>query len=100
MGRGHGNADFREDFIGFQLCVKSVNIALTNVAPTAIRARQAEELLSGKEVDGGLIEEAAQLVMGACDPVEDQRGDIEYKTNMARVMAQRAITSALEMAGA
>lgn len=78
---------------------KKVNIALTNVAPTAFRANEAENVLTGHTIDDGLIGKAAQLVMSACSPTQDQRGDIEYKTHMAGVMAQRAITSALERAG-
>jgi len=78
---------------------KKINIALTNVAPTAFRASEAEATLTGQTVDDGLIERAVQLVMTACSPAQDQRGDSEYKTHMAGVMTQRAIKTALERAG-
>ena len=45
-----------------------------------------------------LIEQAAELVMAACDPAEDLRGDAEYKTHMAAEMARRSIRDALERA--
>ena len=40
------------------------------------------------------IAEAARLAMSICDPVDDQRGDAEYKTAMAGEMTQRALRSA------
>jgi carbon-monoxide dehydrogenase medium subunit len=76
-----------------------IRIALTNVAPMAIRAEAAEELLRGKVIDESLIEQAAEAVMAACDPAEDLRGDVEYKTHMAAEMARRSIRDALARAG-
>jgi carbon-monoxide dehydrogenase medium subunit len=32
--------------------------------------------------------------MGICDPVADQRGDVDYKTAMAGEMTQRALRTA------
>ncbi len=64
---------------------RDIRIGLTNVAPMAIRAEAAEDLLRGQ-------------VMAACDPAEDLRGDAEYKTHMAAEMARRSIRDALERA--
>lgn len=74
---------------------KKITIALTNVAPTALKANAAAQLLTGKVIDDALIEQAAQLAMGICNPAEDLRGDIEYKTHMAGEMTRRAIRQAL-----
>ena len=81
-----------------EIC-KSINIALTNVGPTALKATQAEQVLTGQSIDEGLIEKAAQKAMAICDPAEDQRGDIEYKRHMAGEMTRRAIRLALQRAG-
>lgn len=75
-----------------------IRIALTNVAPTAIRAEEAERVLTGKEVNEALIQQAAQRAMEACDPAEDLRGDREYKTHMAGEMVRRALRLALQRA--
>ncbi len=75
-----------------------IRIGLTNVAPCAVRAEQAENLLRGQVIDDGLIEQAAQKVMEACEPAEDLRGDAEYKTHMAAEMARRSIRDALARA--
>ncbi|HET9652295.1 MAG TPA: xanthine dehydrogenase family protein subunit M, partial [Usitatibacter sp.] len=74
--------------------VREVAIALTNVGPTALRAREAEERLRGKALDDEAIAEAARLAMGICDPAEDQRGDAEYRTAMAGEMTRRALRTA------
>jgi carbon-monoxide dehydrogenase medium subunit len=77
---------------------RKASIALTNAGPTALKAREAEGVLTGRVIDQGLIEQAAEKVMAICDPTEDLRGDREYKTHMAAEMTRRAIRQALERA--
>ncbi|MFT3817358.1 MAG: xanthine dehydrogenase family protein subunit M [Rubrivivax sp.] len=74
--------------------VSHVRIALTNVAPMAVRARDAEAALLGQPVTAATVEAAAQAAMAAADPAEDLRGDREYKTAMAGQMVRRAIRKA------
>src|SRR5579864_1783229 len=78
--------------------VSDVRIALTNVAPTALRAAAAEQSLVGRPLDEAAIAEAARLAMDVCEPVADLRGDIEYKTAMAGEMTRRALTTAYSRA--
>lgn len=74
--------------------VTHASIALTNVAPTALRAREAEAALLGQPVNAVSLEAASLAVRAICDPAEDLRGDAEYKTAMAGEMAKRAISAA------
>jgi carbon-monoxide dehydrogenase medium subunit len=74
--------------------VHEVAIALTNVGPTALKAVAAEASLRGKALTDASIAEAARLAMSICDPVADQRGDVEYKIAMAGEMTQRALRTA------
>jgi len=74
--------------------VADVSIALTNVAPCALKAKGAEDFLRGKVLDDASMAQAATLAMAICDPAEDQRGDVEYKTAMAGEMTQRALRTA------
>jgi carbon-monoxide dehydrogenase medium subunit len=74
--------------------VASVRIALTNVAPMALRAVDAEAALLGKPLTDATIADAAAKAMAICDPAEDLRGDREYKTAMAGQMVRRAIRRA------
>ena len=71
--------------------VSQVRIALTNVASTAIRVKSAEDALLGQALSDESINAAADAAMTACDPAEDLRGDVEYKTAMAGQMLKRAI---------
>jgi carbon-monoxide dehydrogenase medium subunit len=74
--------------------VSHVRIALTNVAPTALRVTAAEAALQGQPLSDAAITAAAQAAMAACDPAEDLRGSAEYKRAMAGQMLQRAIRQA------
>ena len=74
--------------------VSHARIALTNLAPTALRATGAEAALLGKPLTDATIKDAAAKAMAICDPADDLRGDREYKTAMAGQMVQRAIAKA------
>ncbi len=74
--------------------VDDVAIALTNVGPTPLKARAAEDSLRGKALTDASMAAAADLAMSICDPAVDQRGDAEYKTAMAGEMTQRALRTA------
>jgi carbon-monoxide dehydrogenase medium subunit len=77
------------------LCAE-VTIALTNVAPTAIRVEAAEAALVGNRIDDVKIVEAGRLAAEGCEPAADLRGDDEYKRAMAGQMVQRALRTALQ----
>jgi len=74
--------------------VSMVRIGLTNVAPTALRAVDAEKALAGNALTDAAIDAAANAAMAACDPVEDLRGDRAYKTAMTGEMVRRALRRA------
>jgi aerobic carbon-monoxide dehydrogenase medium subunit len=79
--------------------VREVAIALTNVGPTPLKARAAEDSLRGKALTDAAIAAAAGLAMSICEPSVDQRGDVEYKKAMAGEMTQRALRMAHSRAG-
>ena len=74
--------------------ISHIRITLTNVAPTALRAHEAEAALLGKSLDATTIGAAASAAAAICDPSEDLRGDVEYKTAMASEMVKRALKAA------
>ena len=74
--------------------VSHVRIALTNVAPAALRAEAAEAALLNKPFNAANVQAAADAAIAICDPAEDLRGDIEYKTAMAGEMVKRALNKA------
>jgi carbon-monoxide dehydrogenase medium subunit len=79
--------------------VTEARIGLTNVAPMALRATAAEQALVGQSIDDGVLGRVADAVRGLCDPAEDLRGDVEYKTAMAAEMTRRAIRAAAARCG-
>jgi aerobic carbon-monoxide dehydrogenase medium subunit len=74
--------------------ISHVRIALTNVAPTALRVEAAEAALLGQPLTAATAQAAADAATAACEPAEDLRGDIEYKTAMAGAMVKRALAKA------
>jgi carbon-monoxide dehydrogenase medium subunit len=77
---------------------QKVGIGLTNVGPTPVKARKAEEFLRGKKLDEANIKQAAQLAADESAPSPDLRGPVEYKKGMVKELAKRALTRALERA--
>jgi aerobic carbon-monoxide dehydrogenase medium subunit len=78
--------------------VRAVGIGLCNVGSTSIKATAAEQFLVGKPPALDNLNEAARLAMEASDPVEDDRGPVDYKRAMVRELTKRALTRALARA--
>jgi CO/xanthine dehydrogenase FAD-binding subunit len=76
--------------------VQEARIALGAVAPTPVRALQAEAVLKGKHPTKASIEEAAEKVLEAIKPISDLRGSADYRTHLAKVLTRRTLTSACE----
>jgi len=76
-----------------------VGLALTNAAPVPQRATAAEDFLAGRRATEANIAEAARKAAEAASPTADRRGSVEYKREMARVLAARALKKAVERAG-
>ena len=80
-------------------CAKA-RIALAAVAPTPVRATAAERALEGQAVTPELIERAAGLAVDAAKPIADQRGSVEFRRHLTRVLTRRTLTTALARASA
>jgi carbon-monoxide dehydrogenase medium subunit len=76
----------------------TAGIGLTNVGPTAIRARRAEEALRGRAPDDKAIAAAAEAAAAEAQPVSDLRGPAEYKRDVVRVLTTRALRRAVARA--
>ncbi len=78
--------------------VVQAGIGLCNAASTSIKATAAETFLVGKPPAPDNINEAARLAMEAADPVDDDRGPLDYKRAMVRELTRRALRRALTRA--
>ncbi|MCP4980956.1 MAG: xanthine dehydrogenase family protein subunit M [Gammaproteobacteria bacterium] len=72
----------------------SARIALGSVGPTVFRARAAEDLLTGKALDEGLIEQAARTAADQCAPIDDIRASAGYRLQTAFSLTRRLLTQA------
>lgn len=70
-------------------------IGITGVAQTAFNAAAAEALLPGCEQHPRSVERIAAASVWGIEPLSDKYADGEYRLQLARVMAQRALTDAL-----
>src|SRR5580765_818640 len=80
------------------VCGKA-RIALASVAPTPVRATAAEQALEGQPLTPQAIERAAELAVQAARPIDDQRGSIDFRRHLVKVLTRRTLTVALERAG-
>ncbi|MER9854013.1 MULTISPECIES: xanthine dehydrogenase family protein subunit M [unclassified Mesorhizobium] len=79
--------------------VKSARIALGAVAATVLLVEEAAEVLIGSRLDEATLERLAKVCAGACRPIDDKRGTIEFRRKVAGVLAKRAATTAYARAG-
>lgn len=71
---------------------RDVRIVLGAVAPTPMRAYNAEEILRGKRIDEGLINEAARAASAEAHPRAGSiRGSVEYKKEMVKLITGRLL---------
>ncbi len=76
----------------------AANIALGAVAPTAVRVPDAEAALVGNAIDDDVLAAVAEAASAACNPIDDKRGTIAYRRQVAGVLAKRAVRAAAERA--
>lgn len=73
-------------------------ITLGAVAPTPLRARQAESLLSGKALTQDLAAQAGTAAAQEARPITDMRGSIEYRRAIVQALTSRTLMQAAALA--
>ena len=76
----------------------TARIALGAVAPTVMRAPQAEAALVGKAIDAKSAAAAGAAASTEAKPIADQRGSDEFRRHLVEVMTTRSILTAAERA--
>jgi carbon-monoxide dehydrogenase medium subunit len=79
--------------------VTAARVALGAAAPTVLLVDEAAEALVGRKLDDAALERLARVCSGACRPIDDKRGTIEFRRKVAGVLAGRAAISAYARAG-
>ena len=79
--------------------ISKARVVLGAVAPTAILVSEAAEAILGTRLDEQALGALANACSAACNPIDDKRGTIEYRTRVAGVLARRAALIAFKRAG-
>ncbi len=74
---------------------RDARIVLGAVAPTPIRAREAEAVLRDAPLTDDRITEAGRLAAQAARPIDDVRGSAWYRRQLVEVLTRRALRSVI-----
>ena len=84
--------------IRYRVQVESARVALGAVAPTVVVVPKAARAITGTKLDDKALEKLAAACEAACSPISDKRGTVEYRTEVAGVLARRAAKIAYDRA--
>ena len=76
----------------------TARVAVGAVAPTALLVPAAAQALVGNSFDETAIENMVEAVRAVCRPIDDKRGTVAYRIEVAGVLAARACRIAHERA--
>jgi carbon-monoxide dehydrogenase medium subunit len=106
-GYGHGYEKFNrraEDWAIVGVCAlvskaadgtcEDVRVGLTHMGATPLRASAVEDALRGQPLDEQHIAAAAEHAAEGTEPTGDLNATPDYKRHLARVLTQRALTTA------
>jgi carbon-monoxide dehydrogenase medium subunit len=79
--------------------VESARVALGAAAPTVLLVEEAARILVGSRVDDRTLDRLAEACSGACRPIDDKRGTVEFRKKVAGVLAKRVALTAYQRAG-
>lgn len=79
--------------------IKKARVALGAVAPTVVLVEDAARAIIGSKLDDEALAGLTEACAAACRPIDDMRGTIEFRTEVAGVLARRAAKIAYERAG-
>jgi carbon-monoxide dehydrogenase medium subunit len=79
--------------------VKQARIVLGAVAPTAVLVPAAAKAIIGTKLDSAALAKLTAACEAACAPIDDRRGTVEFRTEVAGVLARRAAKIAYQRAG-
>src|SRR5699024_110484 len=76
-----------------------IRIAMGAVAPTPIRAWEAEKYARGKELTSEIINEIANIAASESKPIDDVRSTKVYRKEVVKVMVRRSLENLKELRG-
>jgi aerobic carbon-monoxide dehydrogenase medium subunit len=79
--------------------ITKARVALGAVATTVLLVKDAAKAIIGSKLDAAAKAKLAAACSAACKPIDDKRGTIEFRTEVAGVLARRAAETAYARAG-
>ena len=70
---------------------KSVRLAYASVAPTPVRALEAEKVFESNKPLNDLLDQAMPIVRKTVSPISDVRGGKDYRMNLVEVLTRRLL---------
>ena len=74
----------------------SARVSLGAVAPTPLLIKEASEIMTGTNLNDEVLEKVSKLCMDSCNPIDDKRGTVEYRTKVAGVLFKRTTLIAID----
>lgn len=78
--------------------ITEARVSLGAVAPTVLLVGEAAAAIVGSRLDETALERLGLAVRAACNPIDDKRGTIAFRTHVAGVLARRVAKIAFERA--
>ena len=69
--------------------ITEARVALGAVAPTVLLVEDCAKAIVGTKLDDAALDALAAAAQAACNPIDDKRGTIEFRTDVAGVLAKR-----------
>lgn len=79
--------------------IEEARVALGAVAPTVVLVPAAAKAIVGTKLDEAALAALTAACEAACAPIDDKRGTVEFRTEVAGVLARRAAKIAYQRAG-
>jgi len=77
---------------------QQARVSLGAVAPTVLVVETAANALIGSRIDDEALDKLEAAASAACNPIDDKRGTVEFRVDVAGVLARRATLIAKERA--
>jgi carbon-monoxide dehydrogenase medium subunit len=74
----------------------SARVSLGAVAPTPLLIEEASKIMVGTDLNSEVLDKVADLCMQACNPINDKRGTIDYRTKVSGVLFKRSVLIAID----
>ncbi len=74
----------------------AARVSLGAVAPTPLLIKEASKIMIGSDLNSEILDKVSKICMDSCNPIDDKRGTIDYRTKVAGVLFKRATLTTID----